>query len=83
MFTFQKGNQSVNDFVSYFYLNHELTLVAVFGILFATPIYPYIESKFKNPKFQLLRYTSIIMLLVLSIVYVAAGSYNPFIYFKF
>jgi len=83
MFTYHEGNQSVNDFVSYFYLNHELTLIAILGILFSTPIYPYIEANFKNPKFLVIRYVSVIALLLISIVYVAADSYNPFIYFRF
>ena len=83
MFVFHEGNDSVNDFVSYSNFNPELIIVGVLAVIFSMPIYPYIESKFKNPNFLVIRYASVIVLLLISIVYVAADSYNPFIYFRF
>ena len=83
MFVYHEGNVSTNNFVAYFNFNYELIITTIIAVLFSTPLYPYLESKFKNPKFLVFRYTSIIILLLIAIIYVAAGSYNPFIYFRF
>ncbi|MEW7290483.1 MBOAT family O-acyltransferase [Aquimarina sp. 2304DJ70-9] len=83
MFVYTEGNQTVNDFIAYFSNTNELVFTTVLALIFATPIYPYLEAKFKNPNFLIFRYFSVIMMLLLCIIYIAAGSYNPFIYFRF
>jgi len=83
MFVYHEGNISTNNFVAYFNFNYELTIMSILAILFSMPLYPYLENKFKNSNFLVIRYMSIIALLLISIIYVAADSYNPFIYFRF
>ena len=83
MFIFSKGNVAIDTYVSFFSINSELIIVTFFALLFSLPFYPFMERKLQNTNFLPLRYISIIGLLVISIVYVASGSYNPFIYFKF
>lgn len=83
MFIYSEGNQTVNDFIAYFNYNIELVIVSVLAIIFSLPVYPYVERKITSSKFLAFRYTSIIALLVLCLIYIAAGSYNPFIYFRF
>ena len=66
------------------------TLIA--GLMFATPLYPWLAAKIKRASqnyhlAQSLAYTSRLILLgfifYLSILEIAIGSYNPFIYFRF
>lgn len=83
MFVYTEGNDTVNDFIAYFYYNNELVFVSVLAVLFSMPTYPIIEKKLTNPKFLVLRYTGVIVMLAVCITYIAAGSYNPFIYFRF
>jgi len=83
MFVYHEGNISTNNFVAYFNFNYELIITTIIALIFSMPVYPYLENKFKNPKLLAIRYLSIITLLLISIIYVAADSYNPFIYFRF
>jgi len=83
MFIYHEGNISTNNFVAYFNFNYELIITTIIALIFSMPVYPYLENKFKNPKLLAIRYLSIITLLLISIIYVAADSYNPFIYFRF
>jgi alginate O-acetyltransferase complex protein AlgI len=83
MFVYTKGNESVNDFISYFYYNSELIFVSILALVFSLPVYPYTEKKFTDARFLIFRYSTIITMLVICIIYIAAGSYNPFIYFRF
>lgn len=83
MFIYTEGNVTVNDFISYFSSTNELVFTAILALVFAIPTYPYFEAKLKNPRFLIFRYSSVIIMLLLSIIYIAAGSYNPFIYFRF
>ncbi|EZH72087.1 alginate O-acetyltransferase [Aquimarina atlantica] len=83
MFMYSEGNASVNDFITYFNYNTELLLTCILALIFAIPTYPYFEKRLKNPKLLPFRYINILILLILSIIYIAADSYNPFIYFRF
>jgi len=77
------GNPSVNDFITYFNSGTEFIITLVVAIAFSMPLYPYLEKKLTNPKFLIFRYIGLICLLFICITYIAAGSYNPFIYFRF
>lgn len=77
------GNPSVNDFITYFNSGKELAITLVVAIAFSMPLYPYLEKKLTNPTFLIFRYIGVICLLLICITYIAAGSYNPFIYFRF
>jgi len=83
MFVYHEGNISTNNFVAYFNFNYELIITTIIALIFSMPVYPYLENKFKNPTFLVIKYVSITTLLLISIIYVAADSYNPFIYFRF
>jgi len=83
MFIYTEGNATVNDFIAYFNYNSELVFVTILAIIFSIPTYPYLEKKLTNPRFLVFRYTGIIAILLICIIYIAAGSYNPFIYFRF
>jgi len=83
LFIYHPGDVSVNDFVAYFNYNNETYIVFILAILFSMPVYMYFENKFKQKYYLLFRYSFVITLLLSSIVYVAASSYNPFIYFRF
>lgn len=56
----------------------------ILAILFSTNIYYVICDKFKNKKvFEVIKYVFLIVLFVISIMFLAQSSYNPFIYFRF
>ncbi|PNQ73659.1 membrane-bound O-acyltransferase family protein [Hanstruepera neustonica] len=83
MFVPTEGVHASNDFISYFNYNSEVALIFILGIIFSFPIYPYLEKKLTNPMLLPFRYIFVMVLLFVCIVYIAAGSYNPFIYFRF
>lgn len=56
----------------------------ILAILFSTNVYYVICDKFKNKKvFEIIKYVFLIVLFVISIMFLAQSSYNPFIYFRF
>ena len=56
----------------------------ILAILFSTNVYYLICDKFKNKKvFEVIKYVFLIVLFVISIMFLAQSSYNPFIYFRF
>ncbi|MEM7104538.1 MAG: MBOAT family protein [Bacteroidota bacterium] len=73
-----------------YFLDKEVILALFAGILFSTPIYPFVERKLtsdsKSSKaywFRITEYSLLLWLLVLSGMYLASHGYNPFIYFRF
>ncbi|WP_418509650.1 MBOAT family O-acyltransferase [Corallibacter sp.] len=83
MFVYTEGNHAPNDFITYFNYSNEVAIIFILGVIFSFPIYPYLEKKLTNPIYLPFRYIFVLTLLFISIVYIAAGSYNPFIYFRF
>ena len=56
----------------------------ILAILFSTNVYYVICDKFKDKKiFEVIKYVFLIVLFVISIMFLAQSSYNPFIYFRF
>ncbi len=62
----------------------------ILSIIFSIPIYPYIINKITNIKnkklkilLEVLHYTFLIIIFIISIMFLAKSSYNPFIYFRF
>ena len=62
----------------------------ILGILFSIPVYPYLIKKIdgiknKNIKFilEVMHYGFLIVIFIISIMFLAKSSYNPFIYFRF
>ncbi len=83
MFIYNSGNETTNDYIAYFHFNKELVFVGVLAVIFSLPTYPYLEKKLTNKNLLPLRYVFILVTLFVCITYIAAGSYNPFIYFRF
>ena len=83
MFSKGAGEYSILSFISM-----RFAIALVFGIVLSTPIYPAIKKKvLKNETVAgILGFFETvwqIVLLILSILVVVSGSYNPFIYFQF
>ena len=72
---------------TFFYLSPKLILVLCFAVISSTPVLKYISNTFQKPintlAFKCITYILLICLFFISIVYVTASSYNPFIYFRF
>ena len=72
------------------YLTSELWLALIFGVVGSTPWVPTLASSIQRRQrpwvfatTEALSVAALIALLVVSIMQVAAGTYNPFIYFQF
>jgi alginate O-acetyltransferase complex protein AlgI len=68
------------------YLTPELWLALIAGAIGSTPWVPAAAARLENgrrPGFALLNTAALMALLMLSIMSVAARTYNPFIYFRF
>lgn len=92
MFTFQTGNAAIAAYYQNFYLDFETYVLLIIAVLLSMPTYAFVELKLealtKNNStysflLQGLKLTFIAYLFVSSVSYIAAGSYNPFIYFRF
>jgi len=91
MFGFGSGN-GVEHYV-FQYLNREVLLVIVFGVAAATPIMPFVRTRLEERKYfeygwvQFLvsggTITVLILIILGSAMHLAAGTHNPFIYFRF
>jgi len=82
MFVYDSGNISLNSYLSFIHLNLHTYIFFVVAIVFAMPSYSFL-TKLINQSNRGLHKLSLILLFLLSIVYLVAGSYNPFIYFRF
>ncbi len=87
-FTFIKilFNFSSNPDVSFlpYYITKEFLLALSLGIVFSLPIYNLISNNTKNkPLFTYLKIIFLLCIFIISTMYIAVDSYNPFIYFRF
>ncbi len=88
MFLPSAGDPARISYLSYFYSNTEYLIITCVAILWATPI---LERTFQqlikvDESTAVIKWVEITLLLLLFIVagsYVAADTYNPFIYFRF
>ena len=86
-------NSCLTSSVSAFlYLNFEYVLMLVVAIILCTPVYKIvreyidqIELKQLTPNFPVkgVLFFSLSSLFIVSVLYISASSYNPFIYFRF
>lgn len=87
MFGFGAGTGVLHPVVMYFTVDKQLVLIA--GIIGATPVLPWIKQHVSNMArplqsgATLLATVGLAMVLALSAMYLAAGTHNPFIYFRF
>lgn len=81
MFSF--SNNPNSEFLSY-YITKEVIMAFLLAILFSFPIYKVVTNKLQNNNYYLVIKTILLLLLfVISTMYIAVDSYNPFIYFRF
>jgi alginate O-acetyltransferase complex protein AlgI len=88
MFNF---NVSTNIDYLNFYLTNEIIFILIIAAILSTPIYRYfnnyIENLNNNSKtfkvLYVLKGFCLLSLFIISYVYIATDSYNPFIYFRF
>lgn len=56
----------------------------ILGVIFSTNIYYVICDRFKDKLlFNIIKYIGLIVLFIISIMFLAQSTYNPFIYFRF
>jgi alginate O-acetyltransferase complex protein AlgI len=84
MFDFSFSNQMAQSHFIY-YFNWEYASYVLAGCLFATPIWKVVSDKIVNRNKVSSSFYRIflIILLIICLAFVAAGTYNPFIYFRF
>ena len=90
LFGFNGAQQAVTTPIT---LNHSTTTTLILGLIFSLPIMITIKNRFatlksNNQKIQLLSSQLLLDIFIfscffLSLIYIASGSYNPFIYFRF
>ena len=71
-----------NGFLS-FYVRKEGIIAFVLALIFSVNSYEIVMSKLQKSKIGYFKYIILTILFVISIIYIAIDSYNPFIYFKF
>ncbi len=92
MFGFAGGNKALHH--PSLYLNYEVIIALVVGIVLSMPSVPFmkkltvtaLDKNRSNALFGLIESSTIIVLLIIliaSAMRIIAGSYNPFIYFRF
>jgi alginate O-acetyltransferase complex protein AlgI len=88
---FISTSSSVNYFATE-YLNNKLIIILIIASLYSFRIFRWLQqwsqNKFENsniyiPVFQFSKFVISFLLLFLSCAYLAANTYNPFIYFRF
>lgn len=95
MFSFNTATGSVNDML--FYLTPETIAFLLIGVIGSTPVSDFLNKKIKE-RLSFERHTGysilafhkavssfafILLTFFLSVIYLASGTYNPFIYFRF
>jgi D-alanyl-lipoteichoic acid acyltransferase DltB (MBOAT superfamily) len=90
-----QANLGANAFAETLYLFHQSITITVIGIVFSTPVAPWLKEKIKalvtqSRKCQIweyvlstARYVTYAVLLLVSISAIVGSTYNPFIYFNF
>lgn len=88
MFLLRPGDVSVTSYLNFFYLRGEYLIIGIVAVLMSTPIIEKATSsisKIKQTR-NAMNWAEVALFFALFIAtasYVAAGTYNPFIYFRF
>ena len=83
MLSLDLGNEALSSYLAYFHLNGQVLFAMVAAVVFSMPLYSKIEKHLSPKYLQWIQSSSVLAILILSIIYLGAGTYNPFIYFKF
>jgi alginate O-acetyltransferase complex protein AlgI len=85
MFVFRNSAFSMGQFI--FLTDAEFWIVLIFGLILSTPIKDYCNNFIsKHPihfNWSYIHTAFVFFTFILSIIYLSAGTYNPFIYFRF
>lgn len=82
MFVFQE-NITLNTYLNFIFVNTEFYFLLTAAIVFSMPVYQLVEKTLNRPNLSIVRAGVFATLFFACIIFVAADSYNPFIYFKF
>lgn len=83
MFVPSSGVAATNSYLSFLYLNSYTFLFLVIAITCSTPVYQFFDKKLQTSQGAIFRVIALFALFILSVIHLGAGSYNPFIYFRF
>jgi len=83
MFIPTNGDISINSYINFFHFNLKTLFFVILATLTSTPFFSHVKQLFFKHNLSSLYYISLIFLFIISLVYLGAGSYNPFIYFRF
>ena len=87
MFSYNAGYVPANQYIAFFNANRLILTAGLLGCFFAMPSYNFIQQRVSiyigAAKAQALEYVATLLLFLLTLTFVAADSYNPFIYFRF
>lgn len=83
MFIPSNGNVVMNEYLTFFHLDFSTLFFCLIAIIFSLPSHRYIKKWLESKKIILINQLALIILLLVSITYLTADTYNPFIYFKF
>lgn len=83
MFLFTKSN---SIYYPSLYFDRKSIVILILGIVFSTPILKYINKKIEEKRFKI--YYNLVnvvamIVFIISLISLAASTYNPFIYFRF
>jgi alginate O-acetyltransferase complex protein AlgI len=88
MFSLESGEPARVSYLNFFYVNSEYLVISIVAIFWSTPALEkfaasLMEPGRRMPIFKWLEITFLFLLFILAASYVAADTYNPFIYFRF
>ncbi|MTI29987.1 MBOAT family O-acyltransferase, partial [Xanthovirga aplysinae] len=83
MFWYSSGNMTLNSYLSFFHFNSHTLFFLLAAIIFSMPTSQIIEQRVIIHKINWLKPIYLLILFGLTITYLSADSYNPFIYFRF
>ncbi|WMX15396.1 MBOAT family O-acyltransferase [Aureispira sp. CCB-E] len=83
MFIPSSGLISVDSYIDFMYINSHTGLYFILAVICSTPIYRFFDEKLQTYQGTIIRTIALFALFVLSVIHLGAGSYNPFIYFRF
>lgn len=92
MFSYTQGDPAVSSYYTFMYMNKYILVVFIIALIFSTPLYPLISvrigsgwygNKIYNRILRLFSSFILLVLFILSLAFIAGGTYNPFLYSKF
>ena len=83
MFVYTSGDLALSSYLDFFFFDAKTLFFTLIAIVFSIPPHVYAPATLSLPKVSYLRQAYFIILLTLSLIYVGANAYNPFIYFRF